>query len=61
MEDFGSDVGWCATESSGEGFLANDFCETEVGELDGQVFVVKKDVFGFDVAVDDASFVLVRC
>jgi len=30
LEDFGCDVGWCATESRCEGFLADDLCETEV-------------------------------
>jgi len=49
---------WSAAEGSSERFFANDFSETKVCESDVQVFVVKKNVFKFDIAMDNVAVML---
>ena len=58
FENLGGDVGGCTAEGGGEGFLAYDLREAEIGEFDVQGFGQEEDVFGFDVAGDDVAFML---
>ena len=60
MQHLGCNVRWGAAEGSGEGFFADYFGEAKVCEFDGQGLVEEKDVFEFDVAVDNAAVVLGR-
>jgi len=58
LQDFGGNISWRAAQGGGEGFFADDFGEAKVCEFDDEGFVKEKDVFGFDVAVDDVAVVL---
>jgi len=54
----GGVTAWSAAEGGGEGFFPYDLCEAEICHFNGEVFVYEKNVLGFDIPVDDVSFVL---
>ena len=49
---------WVYSQCGGERFFTNDLSKPKVCELDREILVCEKDIFGFDVAMDNIPLVL---
>ena len=58
LKNFRGDVAGRSTQRSSEGFLANDFGQAEVGQLNMKILVCEQNILWLDISVNNAPLML---